>query len=124
MENSNSNPYDDEEGILVVKHGHFSGFTTGISNQVKSVVRWPYRDLTFESEEWCVLGSGLTFSQTAFSSRGDSESCMFDLQGRIGGMLVGGSQSQGGGCYDVTYVTPMEWLLEDIRRHGYDVELL
>ncbi|EXA35099.1 hypothetical protein FOPG_14946 [Fusarium oxysporum f. sp. conglutinans race 2 54008] len=25
--------------------------------------------------------------------------------------------------FDVTYATAMQWLLDDIKRHGYDVEL-
>ena len=57
-----------------------------------------------------------------FSAAGDSGSCVFDSFGRIVGISSGGGrevpESDGG------YFTPMEWVLADIRAHGYDVELL
>lgn len=64
------------------------------------------------------MGHGLGLSRDFFSRDGDSGSCVFDHKGRIGGMLTDF------GNHDVTYDTPMEWMLEDIRRHGYDGELL
>lgn len=65
------------------------------------------------SQEWCVLSS----ISTPFSVKGDSGSIVFDLSGRIGGILNGGIGD--GHRNDITYVyvTPMEWLLEDSNKH-------
>lgn len=115
---------DDETGIFVIKYGPASELTTGISNRIKSLTRWPCPGGgEYRSEEWCIVGHGRGDDRVAFSADGDSGSCVFDIQGRVGGMLTGGLGREDFG-HDVSYVTPMEWLLEDIRRHGYDVELL
>lgn len=47
------------------------------------------------------------------------------MQGRAVGMITAGvgSPEAREQTFDVTYVTPMEWLLEDIRAHGFDVEV-
>ncbi|RSL70185.1 hypothetical protein CEP53_001931 [Fusarium sp. AF-6] len=119
-----SRTMDGEKGILVLKYGPVTTFTTGITNQVKSITRWPCSDGKYESEEWCIIGHGKGLGGTAFSGDGDSGSCVFDTQGRIGGMLTGGLARKDTDNHDVSYVTPMEWLLEDIRRHGYHAELL
>lgn len=42
---------------------------------------------------------------------------MVDAQGWMGGMLTGGLGSEK--KIDVTYVTPMEFLLADIEKHGW-----
>lgn len=60
----------------------------------------------------------------AFSRKGNSGSFVFNLQGRIGGILTGGVGDKGRGISDTTYVTPIEWLLEDMKVHGYDVQLV
>jgi hypothetical protein len=61
------------------------------------------------SKEWCVLSS----ISKPFSEPGDSGSVIFDLKGRIGGIM-----SSGMGLIksvDTTYATPMDWLLNDIN---------
>lgn len=49
-----------------------------------------------------------------FSGKGDSGSVVFDLDGRVGGILDAGS-----GCnyllLDLTYITPIGWIIEDIE---------
>lgn len=49
-----------------------------------------------------------------FSQKGDSGSAIFDLDGRVGGILDAGS---GSNCatLDLTYITPMEWIIKDIE---------
>ena len=58
------------------------------------------------------------WNQGLFSDEGDSGSIVFDVQGRVVGMLDGGV---GDKRSDVTYVTPIEWILDDIRKY-FDIE--
>jgi hypothetical protein len=50
-----------------------------------------------------------------FSHAGDSGSIVFDFKGRIVGMVHGGCARDGVYAMERTYITPMEWLLEDIE---------
>ncbi|KAL6355068.1 hypothetical protein LRP88_11545 [Fusarium phalaenopsidis] len=123
MMSPQSSTPSDEAALFVMKYGRTTGFRTGVTSKVRSLVRMPpgFKD---ESEEWCILGCGKAFAYQCFSAKGDSGSCVFDLQGRVGGMLTGGGGIGEYGGFDVSYATPMEWLLEDMKRHGYDVELV
>lgn len=59
------------------------------------------------------------------SPGGNSGSYVWDAQGRAGGMLTSGVPGEMFGVgNDVTYITPIEWLLEDIREHGFEVEIV
>ncbi|KAJ9414973.1 hypothetical protein QL093DRAFT_2105520 [Fusarium oxysporum] len=110
----------DPPGLVVLKHGRTTGFTIGRANGVHSVLRHAF-EIAEEviSSEWCIVGLG-----NAFSDRGDSGAVVFDLEGRVGGMITAGLRKQDNADgFDVTYATPMQWLLDDIKRHGYDVEL-
>ncbi|KAH7171509.1 hypothetical protein EDB81DRAFT_837954 [Dactylonectria macrodidyma] len=116
-----------DPAILVAKHGAATGFTVGLATGIKSLIRHPLEDgPCFQSEEWCIIGQRRNSQgrREDFSSGGDSGSCVWDRNGRIGGMLAGGSGSGSNGAFDVSYATPMEWLLDDIKAHGYDVELV
>ncbi|KAH8649001.1 hypothetical protein BGZ61DRAFT_469636 [Ilyonectria robusta] len=115
----------DEPAILVAKHGRSTQFTIGLANNVTSVKRQPIDKIQVLSEEWCILGQkrDREGKRIPFSDYGDSGSCIWDRQGRIGGMLTSGSKFFNLAC-DTTFATPIEWLLEDIRAHGYDVELV
>ncbi|CAI6090523.1 unnamed protein product, partial [Clonostachys chloroleuca] len=54
---------------------------------------------------------------------GDSGSCVWDMPGRIAGILTGGPTNRG--VNDVTYAAPIEWILDDIRiQTGFEVELV
>ena len=55
---------------------------------------------------------GLGASQP-FSVKGDSGAIVFDLKGRIGGIMTAGTGLTE--RVDTTYVTPMDWLLSDIK---------
>lgn len=93
-------------------------FTIGLANQVASLTGEPIDGIFFTSEEWCILGQKKYRDdrRESFSTLGDSGSCVWDVQSRISGMLTSVS--------DTTFVTPIGWLLEDMRAYGYDVELV
>jgi len=58
-----------------------------------------------------------------FSELGDSGSVIFDLDGRMGGVLDAGT----GSCYpllDLTYLTPITWIIEDIEAKAGPIVLL
>ncbi|RSL58731.1 hypothetical protein CEP54_007621 [Fusarium duplospermum] len=115
-----------EPALVVAMHGRTMGLSMGVANEVKSIIRNPVGDLNFKSEEWCILGvkkrGGL--GREPFSGKGDSGSCVWDMKGCIGGMLTSGLEARDG-VLDVSYVSPIEWLLADIREQsGLDVELV
>ncbi|WAO96787.1 Hypothetical protein NCS54_01447200 [Fusarium falciforme] len=114
-----------EAALVVAKAGRSTGLTIGVANEVVSMKRNLFGNMTFESEEWCILGAKWRSGsgRGVFSKRGDSGSCVWDMEGRIGGMLTRGLEA-GNGSLDVSYATPIEWLLTDIREQsGLDVEL-
>jgi hypothetical protein len=41
---------------------------------------------------------------------------------RVVAILTSGAQCGNRGIHHISYATPIEWLLKDIRGHGYDVE--
>ena len=98
---------DINDELIVAKRGPITGVTWGRANEVKSVRRI---DPEVTSREWCVVG--LAAGQP-FSARGDSGSIVFDLKGRIGGIMTAGAGLTE--RVDTTYVTPMDWLLSDIK---------
>ena len=97
----------------MLKHGKTSGLTVGFANKPKSVIR----SAGYESQEWCIL----PLPYRSFSRASDSGSLVWDSRRRMGGMIIarGGNRVDS----DTTYATPMQRLLEDIRRKGYNVEL-
>ncbi|KAF5976533.1 hypothetical protein FCOIX_7038 [Fusarium coicis] len=54
--------------------------------------------------------------------RGDSGDSVMGDDGRAVAILTSGAQGGNRGIHHISYATPIEWLLEDIRGHGYDVE--
>ncbi|KAH7128949.1 hypothetical protein EDB81DRAFT_764100 [Dactylonectria macrodidyma] len=118
----------EEPAILVGKRGQRSKLTYGLANNVTSLMREVVDNIEFVSEEWCILGpkpcGWMTDRRHCFCGLGDSGSCIWDLQSRVGGMLTSASGDPTYGGIDTAYATPMEWLLEDMRAYGYDVEIL
>ncbi|KAK2010256.1 hypothetical protein LZ32DRAFT_607705 [Colletotrichum eremochloae] len=116
---------------IVGMRGRTSGLTFGLVNQVKSVTRRLKDGRTFLSKECCIVSDR---ANDVFTRPGDSGACVFDLAGRVVGMVTGGITReqvlQGGDDYgldramDVTYATPMEWLLEDMKACGLSMEIL
>lgn len=56
----------------------------------------------------------------AFSEVGDSGSCVFDIGGRIAGIVDAGTLDGN----DITYVTPIDWIIKDLQEKYYSVRLL
>ena len=66
------------------------------------------------TKEWCILD--LPWDQSwRFSKCGDEGSIVLNYRCRIAGFLYGGGTSKSAGK-DITYITPIEWLLEDIEK--------
>ncbi|KAK2051392.1 hypothetical protein LY76DRAFT_675399 [Colletotrichum caudatum] len=118
---------------IVGMRGRTSGLRFGVVNQVKSVTRRVTSSRTFVSHECCIVAAGDNPSRE-FTQPGDSGACVFDLAGCAVGMVTGGISRidvlRGGDDYgldvavDVTYATPMEWLLADIKACGVTAEIL
>lgn len=99
--------HKDQESLRVVKHGRTSGWTSGSLNEIRS-------DCSLQglTTEYCVVNvPGLN----RFSYQGDSGSCVLDLNGRIVGMLHSGNGTDVRFGLEITYVAPIEWLLQDIK---------
>ncbi|KAF5022229.1 hypothetical protein F66182_5744 [Fusarium sp. NRRL 66182] len=113
------------KAMLVAKYGPRSGLTIGLANTVKSVLRHLTEGPGVLSDEWCIVGHKKSgHLRECFSIEGDSGACVWDFNGRIGGIMTSGVARGSEDGLDTTYATPIEWLLEDIRNHGYDVELV
>lgn len=121
---------DDEPTMLVAQSGAGGQPTVGLGNSLKSLVR---RDGALDggvesySEEWAITSlTGIRDFQTAFSSRGDSGSCVWDIQTRRPAAIImaGVHGPLPYGNNDVTYAQPLERLLDDIRGYGFDVSLV
>ncbi|CAK7563974.1 MAG: hypothetical protein SEPTF4163_001856 [Sporothrix epigloea] len=104
---------------FVMKRGSDTGLTAGIVLDIESVTRQCFEGVEEESYELAVIhlsnphefGHGLPYE---FSGLGDSGAVVFDLQGRIVGMLTSGSGW--GSVIDCTYVTPLAKLQPDIEQ--------
>ncbi|MCJ1347327.1 hypothetical protein MMC31_005550, partial [Peltigera leucophlebia] len=99
--------------LSVLKRGRTTGVTCGVANEVESYVR-NYGKSSFESKDWAILGYN---KSSPFSARGDSGALVVDAEGRMGGMLTGGS-----GFFnttDVSYATPIVALFYDMQKHGW-----
>ncbi|KAK7047555.1 hypothetical protein VNI00_006323 [Paramarasmius palmivorus] len=105
-----------DEDLMVLKRGNTTGLTVGRANDVFSYIRTGQAGV---SKEWAILPSGS--KSGAFSAKGDSGSVIVDGRGRIGGLLTGGSGDIP--CLDITYATPMTFLLKSMSEKGLDVVL-
>lgn len=92
-------------GAKVIKRGSTTNITTGTINGALSKRR-VYQHAAGMVDEICVLGDG----GKAFSAAGDSGAVAVDAAGRAVGLLTGGMGLTD--ATDVTYLTPMDWLLE------------
>jgi hypothetical protein len=73
---------------------------------------------TIVSKEWAVISRD--DKSTVFSAPGDSGSAVVDGAGRIGGIITSGcghSDEYEEDHTDVTYVTPIDFVMEVIRGH-------
>lgn len=120
---------------IVAKRGAGSGLTFGMYNEAKSVLRTTTgaNSTPFIAIEWCVV-SYPQKRDSAFSKPGDSGACIWDtVERRIAGMVTSGlgrdAVLECGDfnlemAVDVTYSTPMEWLLEDMAACGLQLDVL
>lgn len=100
--------HKDRESIRVVKQGRTSGFTAGSLNEIRS----DCFNGDFETTELVVVNiPGLN----SFSFRGDSGACVVGLDGKIIGILHHGNNQKSHPLAEMTYVTPMTWVLADIK---------
>ncbi|CAO1639286.1 unnamed protein product [Sympodiomycopsis kandeliae] len=115
---------ESEPALMVLKRGSATGVTIGRGNGIWSarrVISAAGREQT--SREWLILGE--TRNQ-AFADKGDSGSAVVDGQGKVGGIVTAGDDPNGDGRgVDLTYATPMWWLLERIKAYtGRDFHVL
>ncbi|KAG9501873.1 hypothetical protein J7337_007571 [Fusarium musae] len=110
-----------EDFTRICMYGSASGARHGVNNTARSVRRI-IGDFLIVSEEWCILDSIECEKREPFSRQGDSGASVMGDDGRVAAILTSGAQGGNQGMHHVSYATPIEWLLDDIRGHGYDVE--
>lgn len=95
----------DKGGKFVVwKYGRTSQYTYGVAADIMSDYRLPN---SLISAQLLIIDA----LDNSFSATGDSGSRVWDFQGHVCGLLYSG---QGYNC--ATYVTPIEFVLEDIQK--------
>ncbi|KAF5968496.1 hypothetical protein FBULB1_10710 [Fusarium bulbicola] len=125
--NEASRSLENQRAMVVAKFGRSTSLPFGVVNEVKSVCRIPVLGQEFISQEWCILGHKKRGQcRRPFSEDGDSGSCILDMYGRVGAMLTGGKLAQRDDP-DISYATPIDWLLKDIneklKKKGFTVKL-
>jgi len=98
---------EDDHRYVVWKSGRTTHFTFGIVSSIESDYRSSH-DVV--SDELLVKDYNKQGKYYSFSRGGDSGSFVWDSEGYVAGMLWGGKYEN-----FVTYVTPIEYVLEDIR---------
>jgi hypothetical protein len=98
-----------EPCLVVFKNGAKTDTTLGKANNVSSYTRNYFAGQYQESREWPVI----PMTSGAFSAKGDSGSCVADIFNRVGGIITSGSGATDSS--DVTYVTPISFILKVLR---------
>lgn len=110
--------------IMVIKRGYGSGLTIGRLNTIRSFTRTylkdkAHKELSKSSIEVCVLPRGSWSGP--FSGKGDSGSVVVDGNGRIAGLLTGGSgDAHMANC---SYLTSINFLTKRMLMHGLEADL-
>ena len=106
---------------IVALYGRTSGATIGCLNKIRDDVRtiYPTQSESVEviSIEVVVLDVkrlSLYSNPPTFSKPGDSGAPVFDLRGRMIGMLIAGNRDDKSG-YPASWITPVEYILDDIQ---------
>ncbi len=103
--------------LMVIKNGRTTGLTIGRANNICSYARHYYDgDIGETSKEWPILS--FNSKSGPFSADGDSGSVIVDGQGRIGGLLTGGAAGVTLSV-DITYATPISFLLRRMQENGF-----
>lgn len=115
----------DEHGdpcLFVVKNGAATGTTVGRVNGIETFVRTFAGDEKVTTREIAVVGcepslchSSYKIRNANFSDNGDSGAIVVTREGRIVGLLNGGSPSAAIGATDISYITPYWWLERQIK---------
>jgi hypothetical protein len=101
-----------EDCLIVLKNGNTTGVTFGRGTGLESFVRtYPEYGNAETSMEFAVYP--YSNKEGSFSAPGDSGSIVVDGQGRIVGLLSGGTGASD--STDVTYLTPYFWLEQRIK---------
>ncbi|KAH7910996.1 hypothetical protein BJ138DRAFT_1151683 [Hygrophoropsis aurantiaca] len=109
---------DNEPCTMVMKRGLTTGLTIGRANNICSYTRF-YKGYGIEaaaSKEWSILPHDK--SSGPFSDIGDSGSVVVDGCGRIGGLLTSGAATTASSKVDITYATPISFILKSMQNHG------
>ncbi|KAF4448355.1 hypothetical protein F53441_8230 [Fusarium austroafricanum] len=115
----------DENHMTVLMYGSQSNLSIGVANNSRSVIRRIVDGKPVITEEWRILGSLRDpYGRRGFSTQGDSGACIMTMDGRAAAMLTRGAGANDESDHHISYATPIEWILEDIRGYGYDVEWL
>jgi hypothetical protein len=105
-----------EQCLFVIKNGKTSGVTIGRATGIFSFVRQRFDNGTDQtSMEWAILPYDT--KSGVFSGRGDSGLVIVDGRGRLGGLLTSGAGNTESS--DITYATPLFWLIPRIRDNGF-----
>ena len=102
------------ECLLVIKNGLGTGTTVGRANGLESFTReYDENGIALTSIELAVL----TYDRVrgTFSAPGDSGSVVLARDGRIVGILTGGTAPRGFWYHDITFLTPYWWLEKQIK---------
>ena len=119
MHNPDMIDNDGEPCLSVIKNGNATSVTIGRATGIFSFVREYFINNTHQtSMEWAILP--YDNESGSFSAPGDSGSIIADGHGRIGGLLTGGATSnKREHLIDITYATPLFWLLPRIKENGF-----
>jgi hypothetical protein len=110
-----------EPCLMVVKRGSATDLTFGRGNNIFSFIRHYFEDKEPQtSKEWPVLS--FEEHSRAFSGQGDSGAVVVDGRGRIGGLINSGSGDMED--LDITYATPIEFLMERITKQFPNAHLI
>ncbi|KAF9783599.1 hypothetical protein IL306_008893 [Fusarium sp. DS 682] len=113
----------DQDYMRLWMFGGKSEQRLGVTNTARSVIRRVIGGIPMISEEWCILGYVKNgYERTNFSTLGDSGTCIMGHDGRVAAILTSGALTGRWGRHHISYATPIDWLLEDIRSYGFDVE--
>lgn len=109
--NSTNKAEQDNKNSIVWKFGrttHFTyGFVSPILSNYRSASGVESTELLIADPPWLDVDD----CRDIFSADGDSGSLAWDSEGHVYGMLWGGKEAD-----FVTYITPIEYVFEDIRR--------
>jgi len=108
---------DSRRCITVIKRGAATHLTIGYALGFSAYRRHPGGGIEGISKEWAIEPL-FSDENEIFSVGGDSGSVIVDGHGRIGGLLTSGSGRPLANSIDITYATPVSFILERIRLHG------